>query len=786
MSIVVVTLAGVLAAGIAVAAALVVERRAARRHSYRMRSQVAALEDQLRHAQQVTTGQAQTDRPATAFDVVPRPEPPTDLIEELVLGECVLFAGAGCTVSAGLPTWPQLLSGIIQQVAGTDDDPDWAALEDQLDAGQVDLVAQILTGRLSAQRLTEAAIHALDVKRPTASRLLASLAALPFAGVVTDDWSSTVARAFADREPQLVTPGDAGAGAEALRYKRAFVLQAYGALPGQLLLSFDDYQRVITEERDFALFVGTLIATRSMLFIGTSVAGVEQFCIGSGIRGPAARRHYALVPQQAGLDLQRERLLNRYGVELLPYAVDEGHSEVPKFVEDLAAAARRAGPKAEVRPPDQLERIRLTDIGPFRSLDLELMQPWSVILGNNAVGKTTVLRAVALALAGSSPRTTVVPSRLLRTGASVGVIELTFGGSTYRTTLIRERDEVGASAQQITPVQSGVWLVVGLPALRGVSRSNPRGISTIADVQPSATDVMPLVWDEVDTRLDDLKAWIATHWLRSRDPASKNAQQHFRILNTFFKVLRRLTPGVDYEFVGIEAETGRVLLNTDDGEISFDELSLGVSAILGGIGVLLQRLYEVYPDDEHPERRNALLLIDELDAHLHPEWQSEFLPLLRETFEGLHLLATTHSPLIVANTRDGELHQLLRKDGGIEARTVESVAGWRVDQILTGSPFGVERNTGKEWAVKLEAYRDLRSARELTDEEQRQMQALAKELHETLPRPQSKPEQSEAAALLEEWLDSRLRKAPREEVERLIAATTADLMRLEGSDEEDS
>jgi predicted ATP-binding protein involved in virulence len=762
-----------------------------------LRTQRARLEAEARASRSGTPDQVRSADAQSQTAAPPRaprarvarvvPPLPDELVDALGHDECILFAGGGVAASAGYPSWREVLTGLAQRAARFSEEPLGDALMQQLEVGQNELVAQILSGRLDAATTAAAIADVFETKgRHHDDGLLEVLVSVPFAGVVTDDYSNVIPQAFAARDPSLFTLESLSGQAHLLRENRFFLLQAYGAIsdPQTICLSFGDYSRRMNELRESTLFLGALFGTRTILFVGTSVGGIEQFCIASGVRARGRREHFALVPDQVGTSLEAERLLTRYGVRLLPYDAEEGHGPVREFVGTLGAAARRYRPDS-MREPDRLERVELTNIGPFEHLDLTFDQDWNVLLGDNAVGKTTILRAVALGLAGDSRATAIAPVRLLRAGSDAGTIVLTMGRSSYRTMISREGDVVAASSEQIAPVQSGASLAVGLPALRGTTQLGSQSGRTFASPNPSPTDILPLLRDEVDGRLDDIKEWIADHWLRSRDPTSGDGPRHKQILNAFFRILQELTPGVDFKFVGVDAKSNRICIETPDGEISLDDLSLGMVAMIGGIGVLLQRLYDVYPEDEAPERRTALLLIDEIDAHLHPKWQTRLLPALREAFPNLHLLATTHSPLIVANAAGGELHYLRRVNGRIVADRLEApFQGWRADQILTGPAFEMDTTMDRDTAAKLKDYQRLQSLAAPSHDEQLRVRELAEDLGATVPGPQETAAQREASRLLEEWLTERLRGAMTPEArEELARQVQTDLKSLQASSE---
>ena len=94
------------------------------------------------------------------------------------------------------------------------------------------------------------------------------------------------------------------------------------------------------------------------------------------------------------------------------------------------------------------------------------------------------------------------------------------------------------------------------------------------------------------------------------------------------------------------------------------------------------------------EQKPAILLIDEIENHLHPTWQRRVIPALLEHFPGLQIFATTHSPFVVAGLKAGQVHLLKRDDEGrVTASTNhEDVIGWTADEILRNM-MGVEDPT---------------------------------------------------------------------------------------------
>ena len=83
-------------------------------------------------------------------------------------------------------------------------------------------------------------------------------------------------------------------------------------------------------------------------------------------------------------------------------------------------------------------------------------------------------------------------------------------------------------------------------------------------------------------------------------------------------------------------------------------------------------------------KKPAILLIDEIENHLHPTWQRRVIPALLEHFPGLQIFATTHSPFVVAGLKAGQVHLLNRDENGVVTATTntEDIIGWTADEIL--------------------------------------------------------------------------------------------------------
>ena len=121
------------------------------------------------------------------------------------------------------------------------------------------------------------------------------------------------------------------------------------------------------------------------------------------------------------------------------------------------------------------------------------------------------------------------------------------------------------------------------------------------------------------------------------------------------------------------------------------DLSDGYASLLSLVGHLFRYSLPASDWKRDPASIQGMLLIDEIDAHLHPSWQIRILSDLRKVFPNLQIIATTHSPMVVGSIQIESVRLLRRGDSGVEVLAdLPSVQGWRADQILTSILFDLE------------------------------------------------------------------------------------------------
>ena len=283
---------------------------------------------------------------------------------------------------------------------------------------------------------------------------------------------------------------------------------------------------------------------------------------------------------------------------------------------------------------------------------------------------------------------------------------------------------------------------MGFPALRTVSWERPRIESSLGAGRAVAADLLPIITEGADPRLDGLKQRIVTlDHQRKTEAIEGGGERYDRLMQDLFNIFDDVLEGMRLKIKRVDPETREITVVTEDGEVPFESLSQGTTSLIGLAGVLLQRLHDTAAKDEKdPRKRFGLVLIDELDAHMHPSWQQGIVARLRKTFPNAQFIAATHSPLVVRGMDVKCVTRFIREDGSVKKMDLaEDMTMGRTDQVLAGSLFDTDGLDGLTEEVIAE-YQDLLGEDERPpDREKKIFQELRNELEHRIPVPDTTP-----------------------------------------------
>jgi energy-coupling factor transporter ATP-binding protein EcfA2 len=377
-------------------------------------------------------------------------------------------------------------------------------------------------------------------------------------------------------------------------------------------------------------------------------------------------------------------------------------------------------------------RLALTNVKSFAEgqvLDLRDASgrpaPWTLVLGDNGVGKTTLLQCLALmrpivstekgsaADAFASDPDRVVPGITGRENADI--VALARMGSArvaIKADLVAGRRLSGTGGRP-TP------LTVSVEIEMENRRRDLRNFEPSEEVLPGFTSPLVVGYSAARhmkyLRGDPSRAFEdpteslfnasveladAEDILQRLDYAGLRGQKAagdllVRVKNALAKLLPDVERGEDISLNGPAtpgADTSRVgvQVKTPYGEVPITALSLGYQTVTALAVDLAWKLFERYPKSTDSLQEPAVVLIDEIDLHLHPVWQRTIKRTLSEFFPQVQFVATAHSPLIAQSFLEDNIVVLRRSGDHVEIESDPAVISkWRVDEIVTSDLFGL-------------------------------------------------------------------------------------------------
>lgn len=332
--------------------------------------------------------------------------------------------------------------------------------------------------------------------------------------------------------------------------------------------------------------------------------------------------------------------------------------------------------------------LRLANVRAIRTLELRFRPGLNLLVGTNGMGKTSVLDALGVCLSATVKRANSLKGRPeafsvadIRFGRGALDVNcgIRIGERNYTYSLHKPRDTVAPQdrmaglprAQVYDTPDKGTFLGRPLPpATAGEKGGRPLAVlfSTRRAVpverapskRAAAGGIAAAFADAFakrELRLGEFGAWLrAREALEAESPSGRGA------VGTLQEAIARFLPGYEHLRVAGDGRR-RLVIDRGSATLSVSQLSDGERGLLALVLELTRRLLQANPELSDPTAEaEAVVLIDEIDLHLHPEWQRQVVSKLTATFPRCQFVATTHSPQVVASVEPDRI-SLLSPDG---------------------------------------------------------------------------------------------------------------------------
>ncbi|MBT9743601.1 AAA family ATPase [Enterobacteriaceae bacterium MCC505] len=326
----------------------------------------------------------------------------------------------------------------------------------------------------------------------------------------------------------------------------------------------------------------------------------------------------------------------------------------------------------------KLTELTINNIGGIKSLKIDFKPDMNIICGPNGVGKSTLL------LAASFPFFQGHAQKIKKNiNSETGCIDLKIqdGDEDFNTTV---------SINTILPNESMYYYpsdrfdkrkLIKFEAMRNFDYQHLTALN--ADAKLMDDEIAQQLFSGVS--LYNIKEWFAKRALfeRIENGYSPNTIKNINLAKDCISILNP-----EFTFSRVDPRTYDIYVNTPTGEIWYEYLSSGFKSCVSLLLGIIKEIELRYSDKGfYAPDFDGIILIDEIELHLHPEWQARIIEALTTTFPLVQFIVTTHSPHVVQNAKSHQIMALV-SDGNGTVKLKElpdndlGYSAWTVEEVL--------------------------------------------------------------------------------------------------------
>lgn len=323
----------------------------------------------------------------------------------------------------------------------------------------------------------------------------------------------------------------------------------------------------------------------------------------------------------------------------------------------------------------KIESLKIENVGGISSLSLDSFDPnLNIICGENGIGKTNILDSIASLFSSYEPISISVKS-----GFEQGCIKSSVDGKEISRTIRKKYTNLTYKTWECVNNDENVnFNLLYLKVNRVFKYRRESSINSDPDITNRTTENA----EGLDN--NDIKQWFVSRYLHSAhvNNLTDVQQENIKLAISCFSLL-------DNKVTFCKTTTqNEIIVKTPTGEIYFELLSSGFRSILFILlGIIKEIEYRFQDNNVLASDFNGIILIDEIELHLHPEWQGKVCSVLTKTFPKAQFIISTHSPHVIQTAEANEVIALSGENGHLEKRTLDiaphGFKGWTIEEILT-------------------------------------------------------------------------------------------------------
>lgn len=417
----------------------------------------------------------------------------------------------------------------------------------------------------------------------------------------------------------------------------------------------------------------------------------------------------------------------------------------------------------------RLKKVRIENFRIIDNCEIEFDEQFNLIIGNNGTGKTSILEAITVGLSGFIAGIhEVKPIKFNKEDIRMKT-ELTGEGSYHITYMTPTKVQCTVEVQGNEVIE---W-ERSLTSYKSSRVTTPKNVTRYAQsLIDDSHSVLPILsyqsagrmWSQkrekwkdafkenfsrsigyMDCMATESNMKLLTNWCKRMDyieyKEEKKILEYEVVRKTVGKFISILEERDLESTITYDKRIEELVYDTGEERIPVRLLSTGYRSIVGMVADIAYRMAVLNPNlgSEIVDKTDGIVIIDEIDLHIHPKWQWLIVNALIQTFPAVQFISTTHSPIVISSCKDKKIISLYDMDMttiNVEMGVKNQISpyGWQVNDVL--KKFMLTDDRDPELQEKLDIVKNLtmkKFRQKLDDSESEQLTKIKTELYDYLP-----------------------------------------------------